>query len=616
MGASKLAQRLWKCNDAPTDDEQTQLQSEILNLKAEFHHTTSTPFTLTLPTHIHGDTPSKKVRKLHQTILQHLGLLSCIRTIPAEIWQNVFSFALADTENQHPDNPHDRTLRTLCHVCALWSATARGQQSLWAKLPTFEFGHLAHRPGSLKHPGRTIGRLEQYLANSGTRPFTFGFVFHHDRRLIAAYLSFPHTVLKRLVQESHRWEGALLYLARYSDGGRWPADLARIKGRLPVLSRLDLTVAARDDAQWSAISSLFFDAPKLRHVVFNSPRYLPRGVGRGSFNLALPWGQLETFEGVCHQNLSVIQLLTHCQDTLTTLKCDTRPHPGIPPPVVTLHKLTTLSITFSFPTVTTWLTGLTLPALRDLELHGDEYGDIVPLSTFLQHLLHRSQSLLLRRFVLGIRMSGPERSSSETLNLRGLLSQCPLLAELEIPSSYAFDPRSGVWLSLDVPFTPGIADKIIPRLKVLTLRSDARDSDWAVDPEELLRMFSWRTLSTQERTVGGLERLREVRFVHSGPGYAPSRWCSQLDLLDRSPSSAFNVGERMDPAVVELWKEGLGKLCRVSYSASDFLNILHQREMNTFMKVIEEYDLSGCDSRILVVSPVSSQLVRWCMGGS
>jgi hypothetical protein len=44
----------------------------------------------------------------------------------------------------------------------------------------------------------------------------------------------------------------------------------------------------------------------------------------------------------------------------------------------------------------------------------------------------------------------------------------------------------------------------------------------------------------------------------------------------------------------------------MSYSASDFLNILHQRDMNTLMKAIEEHDISGCDSRTLVVSSVST----------
>ncbi|TEB27908.1 hypothetical protein FA13DRAFT_841704 [Coprinellus micaceus] len=46
----------------------------------------------------------------------------------------------------------------------------------------------------------------------------------------------------------------------------------------------------------------------------------------------------------------------------------------------------------------------------------------------------------------------------------------------------------------------------------------------------------------------------------------------------------------------------------MSYSASDFLNILHQRDMNTLMKAIEEHDISGCDSRTLVRRGVLSLL--------
>ncbi|TEB21496.1 hypothetical protein FA13DRAFT_100916 [Coprinellus micaceus] len=83
------------------------------------------PFTPLLPTSIQGDTPSKELIKIHKPILKHVGVLSCIRSVPAEIWQNIFSFAPINIENLDPRNPYDKALRALCNVCTLCCSETR-----------------------------------------------------------------------------------------------------------------------------------------------------------------------------------------------------------------------------------------------------------------------------------------------------------------------------------------------------------------------------------------------------------------------------------------------------------------------------------------------------------
>ncbi|TEB27900.1 hypothetical protein FA13DRAFT_841571 [Coprinellus micaceus] len=228
----------------------------------------------------------------------------------------------------------------------------------------------------MKHQGRTLIRLEQYLIHSGTRPFTFGFILHHNRPLHDAYVSFAYIVLQRLVRECHRWEGPLLYLARYGAGGKWPVDpLLPIEGHLPALSRLDLTVAAKTNDEWSLLSSPFSSAPKLRHVVFNTPRH---GVASANthFDLLLPWAQLSTFDGLSHfySHNSLLRFLSQSpspDSTLTTLKIGSiQIQPPISPPV-TLTKLTTLHIQLNSPDGRLWLAAmLVVPSLQSLSMHG------------------------------------------------------------------------------------------------------------------------------------------------------------------------------------------------------------------------------------------------------
>ncbi|TEB27877.1 hypothetical protein FA13DRAFT_1736056, partial [Coprinellus micaceus] len=522
-----------------------------------------------------------------------------------------------DVENQCPNNPYDRALRAICNVCKLWSTAAEGEPILWTKFPTFEFGKLywglepirRSLPTHLRHQGKTVRRLERYISHSGKLRFTFGFVMHHDVHLPDAYVSFARTVLRHLVEECHRWEGAMLYLARSSAGGRWPADLAMIKGRLPVLSSLNLTVAAQDDAEWPMISSLFADAPKLRRVVFNPPRQLSGG---GKFNITLPWSQLETFEGLSYLrvNDSFFKLLSNCRDTLTSLKGEVEPSVPHTLPATTLTKLTTLHLRL-LPENTTlrYLDSLTLPALGDLELRGDsDWGD--PLYSFVQPLVERSRCEL-RRLVLAIHRPYPPKGKIELF--KRFLEQCHLLTDLDIPCFYVSDPQSlrclAVDSNLETPSTPRFQSQPAPNLERLTLRSDGRDdpSDWLVDPAELMRVVTSRT------GIQGTVQLQEVRFVHSSRRDAPSRrtWMSQLDLVDHSrPLSVPGTTKAERQAAVQGWEVGLRDcFCRSFYFTSEFLNIVRQREMSTFLRGLEEYSLDGCDSQILAVSFRSHQSV-------
>ncbi|TEB27901.1 hypothetical protein FA13DRAFT_841551 [Coprinellus micaceus] len=75
MGRSKLAQRLSKSNNAPTEGERAQLTSTLLTLTAEFQQLTSTPSTPhpRCPTHPrhHPLKEASKTAQLHPPAHRH-----------------------------------------------------------------------------------------------------------------------------------------------------------------------------------------------------------------------------------------------------------------------------------------------------------------------------------------------------------------------------------------------------------------------------------------------------------------------------------------------------------------------------------------------------------------
>ncbi|TEB27903.1 hypothetical protein FA13DRAFT_841611 [Coprinellus micaceus] len=481
MGTSKQPSRgyehLWRSNDPPTDDEDALVRSELQRLRVEFEQLTGRPWMLG----VQDVTPpkpvlSKKAQKVHDTIRQHTQLLSCVRRVPTELWGEIFSIALLDIPNQRPGNPYDKALRALCNVCKTWSAAARGHKGLWTKFPTFEFGDTrwVAAPLRQRHQGKVLRQLGEYVEHSGTQPFTFGYILHHERHLLDPYAAFAHAVLKVLVSESRRWEGALIYLASSggSDQRRWPDEyLAPVKGNVPMLRSLDLTVAAGSTSSWtntSCIPSLFADSPKLRHVTFNSPEKVPEG----RFDVDLPWSQLETFEGLCHTNDSFGQVLANSHSTLRSLKVDIRSVlvPSAPLEPTTMQNLTKLSIRFLSGIDTLYIMFLRLPSLTDLELHGEGREEGISIFRTLVQFIHYSRCSL-KRVVVALRLPLPEAGTFE--DLHNFLVHCPLLEELDIRASYLFNSHPGERLN---PLITVIAGRdLFPHLRVLTLRSDPRD---------------------------------------------------------------------------------------------------------------------------------------------
>jgi hypothetical protein len=295
--------------------------------------------------------------------------------------------------------------------------------------------------------------LGEYIVHSGTRPFTFGYILHHERHLLDPYVALAHAVLKVLVSESRRWEGALLYIASSGGGDerRWPDEyLPSIKGNVPVLRSLDLTVAAGSTSSWtntSCIPSLFADAPKLRHVTFNSPEKVPEG----RFDVDLPWSQLETFEGLCHTNDSFGQTLTNSRNILRSLRVDIRSvlASSVALEPTTMQSLTRLNVRFLSGGDTPYLMFLRLPSLTELELHGEGREEGMSIFGTLIHLVHHS-GCSLKRVVVTLRVP-PQLAALPAAfqELQIFLFHCPLLEELDIGASRLFNshPLAGARLN-------------------------------------------------------------------------------------------------------------------------------------------------------------------------
>ncbi|KAJ3517581.1 hypothetical protein NMY22_g13933 [Coprinellus aureogranulatus] len=423
---------LWKCNQAPTEDEASQIKAAVQGLKVAFARVTGRPSTGTFLDAAGGQTPARavKARKIEEAIRRHEMLLSGVRRIPIEIWQKIFLLSLSDLENQNPYNPYDKALRVLCSVSREWSAVAKGYPNLWVRFPTFDFGPAW---AYLNYGKRTLNRLEQYMSLSDRKPFTFGFFLHEDNmtRDSPRYLPVANDMFKRLVGECHRWKGALLYLADPEYEGEWPVELARVKGCLPELSSLNLTVGTKSASAWSkSVAALFSDAPKLRHVVFHTPREAAEG---GLLNLELPWSQLETFGGACRANDSFTKLLENTTGNLTSLKCELNCTPGMPMPIfhaVPLPILTTLYLQFtSSQPVLLMMHLIQLPSLEDLKLDGTELNPSLRQPIFMAALrLIARSSCPLKRLGMSFQFPDPP-TTAELSNFISLLRTCESLTD-------------------------------------------------------------------------------------------------------------------------------------------------------------------------------------------
>ncbi|TEB27926.1 hypothetical protein FA13DRAFT_1794417 [Coprinellus micaceus] len=595
--------RLWGCNDPPSEQEKANIELQIRHLKLEYQ--------MVLPTsRLTSAQPAKEARELRTAIQQHESLLSCIRTVPPEIWGSIFELVLRHINSHRHPNRYDVTLQRLCAVCSSWNAIVKGKRRLWTSLPALAFGDRI--PNGIKASSHQAvqRRLDLYLELS--RPLPLAFTYVHAigaTELDYQYLSV--LVLERLMKESYRW-----YTVTLTVPLELMERLSRIRGRTGALRKLNLTIHPHMSPNHSvdAPLSAFSLAPALRHAVLN-PRY-KTDVSGSRLQSALPWAQMETYASTSNFDITYDVVVQAAKDRLTSVTCTAACLRCITPQNVPIHlpllrklHLRIGTWTYAGPNQTpgnvvlNHLAQLTLPALEDLEVREDHLDASDDLYEAAMQLIRRS-GCSLKRLALDekVALKAHTNSSFEELvelwaNLTHLDVRCPSGDDIA-----ALNPR-----------ILGRSSFTFPKLQVLTLRRNnlerrlpmPNDQAAPVHPKAFLSMFRSRASDYHHalRNSGGneLKRFREVRFVYTEAPFSNGRRRAQLKAFEASGEVPFGDAD-IDPRRVETWAQELNDIFCASCSSphTSFSGILAQRAMSCLLKELEQLDLSARCSRVLV----------------
>lgn len=593
--------RLWGCNEAPSEHERVLITSRLRQMQLDLQRMASN--TLSSSTH-----DLKTFQEVEAAIRRHEGLLSCVRRVPPETWGRVFEFIPEDTASvgDHT-NPYDITLQRVCSVCSTWNAVAKSVRSLWTRLPVFAFGGNTPFAIKLSSYQAVLRRLDLYLSSSGTLPISFS--YRHTlgaTELDYQYLSI--LILERLMKESSRWLDVEIKV---------PVELmdrlSHIRDKVTVLKRLNITVTplmAPLKGMPVVRLDAFAVAPSLRHVVFNFCH--KRNMTFPDIVDVLPWPQIETY--ACNSSLDIAyeQLLRLSKDILTSVSCTTHTLGLFTPqniPVLLPH-LTKLHLRVwncfqSGPylpgnALLNHLRQLTLPALEDLEVRESRLSANDHLEGAVIGLISRS-GCFLKRLALDEKIPIPLYTDPSFIewvklwaNLTNLDIRCPGGERIQ---------------TLD-PFVLGPGSLTFPELQVLTLRRHLvepyprplNDNSTTVDPEAFFRILENRMPAAYAAVrQAGLNVIPEVRLVYTVPpffGWALGQ-VEAFEALGKEPFGDTDI----EPARVEKWASELDKaFCTLCYlTPCTSRNLLGQRKINTLVKELEQLDLEGRCSRILVV---------------
>ncbi|TFK44922.1 hypothetical protein BDQ12DRAFT_42202 [Crucibulum laeve] len=292
--------------------------------------------------------------RAHREISAYTSLISPVRNIPAEIWEQIFLYCLTNEDFILP-RPNNAPL-LLCQVSRSWRRIATSIPSLWCSL-SIQMTRQLHR--------KTF--LESWLSRSGNLPLSLEISW-----CPTATTYFYDYVLRYLIQFAHRWRRLRLSFRSSSYYGHEP-NCSRVRGmlsaRMPLLETLELD----SSVPVVTLSIPPGKAPKLRVL-----RLLK--VEQNPIHLSMPWWQITHFSS--HHILGMpkmFYLLRRCPNIeVCEMRVESYPLSVPMETVLKLERLHTLLLTNSGgECLDALLASLELPALCDLyirtELHSPQY---------------------------------------------------------------------------------------------------------------------------------------------------------------------------------------------------------------------------------------------------
>ena len=358
-------------------------------------------------------------------IQMHQGMLSPVRRMPPELFQEIFFFANGDPYYDDPSRDSNIVMSwRLSQVCRTWRKISFSTSALWVHLPCIALDRLYSRTIYF------LKLLTEVLERSRGAPINL--------HIFAPRLVEAHPVLDLLVGHSERWRVFKLV----ATSSRLPL-LRGIRGRLPLLEILSIWII-RHDPPFLVDCDLFEIAPKLHYLDLNDC---------AMERLILPVSQLTTYKDRVgdsydngYRNVQLVVTEATFLERLIIMNLVRT----ITIPLITLPSLVQLQVSFAYWGHHGILENLTLPAIEDLTITDCHPRDPL-ISTLISMILRSDSTCPLKRLAL-----------IETTNVGGelttLLQLTPRLEYLSLPMPSVDDLRNLI-------FNPSIGDNLVPFLE-------------------------------------------------------------------------------------------------------------------------------------------------------
>ncbi|KAF5336932.1 hypothetical protein D9611_003071 [Ephemerocybe angulata] len=626
-----------KTNIPPTDEEREQLTSGLRYLEANYLRLTGVAYAARLP----GDQGSHKLswraKKCHEAIRAHKSVLSCIRTVPEDVWQQIFAYviALPDDRMKHHRVSHDALIR-ICKVAGLWRSAAVNYCPLWTTLPPITINKCGYSTSNARDEQQ---KTNMYLARSGTTlPISFQlfvrFPWGPTQKEIASFKSVLSDMMATLINQCHRWETVHLTIPDFLTG-----QLGLIHGKLPRLSALYLSLLLLDLEDKEILApkvnvnltpiDCFSDAPSLRHAEthLDTVSQHTRTCARAESPIViLPWSQLECFASKGVPDTALKAIIEAQPQNLKKIRYNANygsPPQSAPSFLPQLEELIWVDVKYGISRATapagspphlaaaaSQFNHITTPNLTKLIIqqyaaYVDEIGPAV------RDLIYRSFCSLQSLYLDSI-----DPQSREFFDII-LLS--PQLQHLGIPHTWGSTLR---FLVLD-PFS---LNPVLPKLKTLWIRSfiwsgrlfASSDANFSMNAVCLYEMV-WSRTEALDSIVPSryfphhkkLQRLEEVRLLgydadaiysewtelQAFKGDAPAEGRVQSDHVDRI-AKQYAFGKE-SPAIKKCFRQkGRSRTMRGQIGA--LFNAFAHKRLDALMREVEAIDLKKYTSHELI----------------
>lgn len=177
----------------PTESQIEELRALLRRLDRDL----STIASLMVETGPYSLSLEAKQIKLKKEIDFHQGILGCIRPVPGNILQKIFTHCLPD--DHVPSLSTSQAPLLLTHVCRSWRAQAHSIPSLWSSL------HIEIPSGMTESAHKSVAQtklacmtwwLHRFHSNSSPLSLSLSFAMPlHPRCGVGSLRAFPHTIL-------------------------------------------------------------------------------------------------------------------------------------------------------------------------------------------------------------------------------------------------------------------------------------------------------------------------------------------------------------------------------------------------------------------------------------